>query len=235
MPDEPTPVPAATVVPLRDEPGGGLAVLMVRRAATMAYGGMWAFPGGRIDPQDRAAGEVPDGCEAARRAAVREAAEEVGLAFPPEALVPFTHWTGGAGYGRGRRFATWYFLAPAPDGTIVVDGTETEDHRWTAPAEALAARDRGEIDMVAPTWMTLTALAGAGSVAEALALAGDGSGDRVEEGRPAARYVSRMVVRGDNRIVLWHGDAGYETADPDAPGRRHRLVMDGADWHLEVS
>jgi 8-oxo-dGTP pyrophosphatase MutT (NUDIX family) len=227
MPEEPTPVPAATVVPLRDEPGGGLAVLMVRRAASMAYGGMWAFPGGRIDPRDRAAGEAPDGPEAALRAAVREAAEEVGLAFPPEALVPFTHWTGGAGGGRGRRFATWYFLAPAPDGTVVLDGSETEDHRWIAPAEALAGRARGEIDMVAPTWMTLTALAEAGSVADALAL-GDG-------GRPPVRYVSRMVVRGDRRVVLWHGDAGYETADPEVPGPRHRLVMDGAHWRLDAS
>jgi 8-oxo-dGTP pyrophosphatase MutT (NUDIX family) len=234
MPDEPTPVPAATVVPLRDEPGGGLAVLMVRRAATMAYGGMWAFPGGRIDSRDRAAGEALDGYEAARRAAVREAAEEIGLAFPPEALVPFTHWTGGAAYGRGRRFATWYFLAPAPEGTIVVDGSETEDHRWTSPADALAARDRGEIDMVAPTWMTLTALAAAGSVAEALALAGDDN-DGSERHKAPARYVSRMVVRGDRRVVLWQGDAGYPTADPDVPGPRHRLVMDGADWRLEVS
>lgn len=221
-------VPAATVVPLRDDPGrGGLAVLMVQRAASMAYGGMWAFPGGRIDPRDRAPADGPDDREAARRAAVREAAEEVGLVFPPDALVPFSHWTGGATSGVGRRFATWYFLAPAPEAAIVVDGSETLDHRWMAPAEALACRERGEIAMVAPTWMTLTALAGVGSVADAVARAGV---------RAPARYVSRMVpAGGGRRVVLWDGDAGYETADPAVPGARHRLVMDGQSWRLEVS
>ena len=30
------------------------------------------------------------------------------------------------------------------------------------------------------------------------------------------------------RIYL--GDAGYETSDPDVPGRRHRMVMARGDW-----
>ena len=41
--ERPSPIPGATVVPLRDRPGG-LEVLLVRRGATIAYGGMWAFP-----------------------------------------------------------------------------------------------------------------------------------------------------------------------------------------------
>ena len=236
-PGEPAPVPAATVVPLRDEPGGGIAVLMVRRADSMAYGGAWAFPGGRVDPGDRTPGDAPDDLGAARRTAVREAAEEIGLAFPADALVPYSHWTGGAGGGRGRRFAAWYFLAPAPEGTVVLDGSETVDHRWTTPAEALARHERGDIAVVAPTWMTLTALAGAASMAGVLADAA---------GREPVRYVSRMVVLegdagrdggtdGDRRVVMWHGDAGYATTDPDAPGARHRLIMDGPAWRLVVT
>jgi hypothetical protein len=30
------------------------------------------------------------------------------------------------------------------------------------------------------------------------------------------------------RVAMWHGDAGYEPWDADAPGERHRLVM-GSD------
>jgi 8-oxo-dGTP pyrophosphatase MutT (NUDIX family) len=45
--------PAATVLLLR-EGSAGLEVLMMRRASAVAFmGGMWVFPGGRLDPADR--------------------------------------------------------------------------------------------------------------------------------------------------------------------------------------
>ena len=51
-PGEP-PVPAATVILLRDGPDG-LETLMLRRNSKLAFvGGMWVFPGGRVDPEDR--------------------------------------------------------------------------------------------------------------------------------------------------------------------------------------
>ena len=222
MPAElPTPVPGATVVPLRDGPGG-LEVLLVERAAAIAYGGMWAFPGGRVEPSDSHPDRPDDEIERARRTAAREAEEEVGLVFPPDALVPFSHWTGGA--TQRRRYAAWYFVAPAPAGAVVIDGYETLAHRWIAPAEAVACRDRGELDVVAPTWVTLHTLAAAGSVAEALALAA---------ARRPVVYRSRVAELPGERIVLWDGDAGYATADPGRPGGRHRLVMNHAGWTFE--
>jgi 8-oxo-dGTP pyrophosphatase MutT (NUDIX family) len=223
MPDElPAPIPGATVVPLRDG-AGGLEVLMVERAAALDYGGMWAFPGGRVDPGDSDPLHPGDPLGDARRAAVREAAEEVGLAFAPGELVPFSHWTGGA--SPTRRYAAWYFLAPAAAaGTVVHDGRETVAHRWIAPAEAVAGRERGEIAVVAPTWVTLHTLAPVATVADALALAA---------GRAPVVYRSRTAVDGDLRIVLWDGDAGYATADPHRPGPRHRLVMADTGWQLE--
>ncbi len=224
MPHDLTPpIPGATVVPLRDEPAG-LEVMLVERAAAIAYGGMWAFPGGRVEGSDTHPDHPADEIERARRAAVREAEEEVGLIFPPDALVPFSHWTGGA--GQTRRYAAWYFVAPAPAGAVVLDGHETLAHRWIRPAEAVASRDRGEIAVVAPTWVTLHTLAAATSVADALALAA---------ARQPVVYVSRTAVDGDRRIVLWDGDAGYPTADPARPGPRHRLVMAEAGWCFERS
>ena len=221
MPLTAAPIPGATVVPLRDGPAG-LEVLLVQRAAAIAYGGMWAFPGGRIEDGDAHPRRPDDEVEHARRAAVREAEEEVGLVFPPDTLVPLSHWTGGA--SQRRLYAAWYFLAPAPAAAVVLDGRETMAHRWISPAEAVAGRDRGEIDVVAPTWVTLHTLSAAPSVADALALAA---------GRPPVVYVSRTATAGDRRVVLWDGDAGYATADPERPGPRHRLVMSDVGWTFE--
>ena len=45
--------PAATVMLVRDVDAGGIEVLMVRRAAAAAFaGGMYVFPGGRVDEAD---------------------------------------------------------------------------------------------------------------------------------------------------------------------------------------
>ena len=83
MSDEP--IPAATLVVVRDRPGGPPELLMVERAAGMAFaGGALVFPGGRIDEADRAgAGEHTD--RAARIAAIRETIEETAI---PVALLP---------------------------------------------------------------------------------------------------------------------------------------------------
>lgn len=85
MPDAPPPaIPAATLVVIRDRPGRAPDILMVERAAAMAFaGGALVFPGGRIDPGDRALatdlGGDPDDM-AARVAAIRETIEEAGVA-----------------------------------------------------------------------------------------------------------------------------------------------------------
>jgi len=82
--DRPNPViPAATLVLFRDGPDGA-EHLFVERAATMAFaGGALVFPGGRVDPGDRALAEGfadldPDDA-AARIAAIRETIEEAGV------------------------------------------------------------------------------------------------------------------------------------------------------------
>lgn len=73
---------AATLVVFRD-PGTGPEVLMIRRSSKMAFaGGAFVFPGGAVDPDDRALAETWPGSaawNAARVAAVRETLEETGL------------------------------------------------------------------------------------------------------------------------------------------------------------
>jgi 8-oxo-dGTP pyrophosphatase MutT (NUDIX family) len=77
MSDEP--IPAATLVLVRDRPAGPPELLMVERAAGMAFaGGALVFPGGRIDEADRkTAGGFADG--PARVAAIRETIEETAV------------------------------------------------------------------------------------------------------------------------------------------------------------
>lgn len=76
-------IPAATIVLFRDRASGPPELLMVERAATMAFaGGAMVFPGGRVDPGDAALAELyaPDMDDAAARiAAIRETLEEVGI------------------------------------------------------------------------------------------------------------------------------------------------------------
>jgi 8-oxo-dGTP pyrophosphatase MutT (NUDIX family) len=84
----PPATPAATVVIFRNNPDGGLPlILMVERVKSMAFaGGAVVFPGGKVDAADFAYAETFDhGLElaeaAARLAAIRETIEEAGLAL----------------------------------------------------------------------------------------------------------------------------------------------------------
>ena len=213
-------VPAATVVPLRDGPSG-LEVLMLRKNSALAFGGMWVFPGGRVD-----AGDGPgDELTVARRAAVREALEEAALVMDAEALVPFSHWT--PPDGAPRRFLTWFFLAPLRDAVnVVIDPGEMQDHGWMSPRSALERRDAGEYELAPPTWMTLHRLAQSPDVDAALAEA---------RGRAPERFATRIGRVEGGIACLWDGDAGYAESDAGRPGPRHRLVMGAEGWTLERS
>jgi len=214
----PPPIPAATVVLVRDG-NEGLETLMLRRNAEVTFGGLWVFPGGRVDDEDG------EGEEGARNAAAREALEEAALVVDPATLVPFAHWTppGVA----PKRYATWFFLAPAPEGgEVTVDGGEIHDHVWVGPATALERQGRGEVELAPPTWVTLHHLAEKPDVASAMAAAESGE---------VERYKTQIGTKrvGGELVVLWHGDAGYESGDPDIEGPRHRLTMRNGPWQFE--
>lgn len=217
----PPAVPAATVVLLRDAPTG-LETLMLHRTSKVTFGGMWVFPGGRVDADDHEAGDI-DEEQPARRAAVREAAEECALLIEPHEIVPFSHWTPPA--ITPRRYSTWFFLGRAGDGDVLVDGGEIHDHAWLSPVEVLARRDRGEVDLAPPTYVTLADLATTADVGAALALAA--------ARHPVPRYETRWAEVEGGAVALWEGDAGYEASDPAAVGHRHRLWMRSSGWSYE--
>ena len=66
-------------------------VLMLKKNSKITFGGMWVFPGGKIDPEDY--GEESDLEYAARAAAVRETKEETGISLDSKDFIHFSHWT----------------------------------------------------------------------------------------------------------------------------------------------
>ncbi|MCP5184950.1 MAG: NUDIX hydrolase [Pseudomonadales bacterium] len=209
---EAPPIPAATVVLLRMQ--GELEVLMLHKTSQIAFGGMWVFPGGRIDPEDYPADGDMD--TAARNAAVRETREEAGIESGAGDFVFFAHWTPPPGVPK--RFATWFFAAETDSHEVRIDGGEIQDHQWLAPAEALRRHAAGEIDLAPPTWVTLYDLSRARDAGDAL--------DRFRARGAPRVYETRIGQRNDGvRVAMWVGDAGYAARDASLPGPRHRLNM----------
>lgn len=215
---------AATVVLLRGDPP---EVLMVRRSSSVAFGGMWVFPGGRIEPEDVDPQRPQDIVATARRAAVREAAEETAVVVDPDDLVHFALWVPPP--EAPRRYQTWFFAAPAAvTEAVTVDGSEIEDHAWLAPADALERHGARVIELAPPTWITLWHLAHRwpGTVAEVLAFLAR---------RAPEEFRTQMVPHGDDLVALWQGDAAYGGRQLHRPGRRRRLWMGSGPWQVEWS
>lgn len=173
--------PAATVMLIRDS-GPTIEVLMVRRLARGFFGGLTVFPGGAVDPVDESelagavvSGDHPD--QEFRTAALRELAEETGLALTRDGVVPapsgrsdgllsnlrdagitldgssltlVSRWV--TPEDAPTRFDTRFYLAGA--GTtpeVRLDHDELVDHIWITPGAALEAHANGNMEMFLPT------------------------------------------------------------------------------------
>lgn len=219
----PPAIPAATVVLLRQH-ADELQLLMLHKTTEIDFGGMWVFPGGRIDDEDYAG--TQDDNIAARNAAVRETVEEAGVNIPGEDFVWFSHWTPPP--RPGRRYATWFFVTGTEeDHNIEVDGDEIQNHQWINPGEALARHARGEIDVVPPTWVTLYQFSRFSSVNEALSTIA---------ARETRHYTTHLGKNDDGlRITLWQGDSGYDDWDASQDKNTHRLIMDPEGFRFQHS
>ena len=155
---------AATVVLMRAvEPGAsgtrGFEVFVQRRVATMAFApGMTVFPGGARE----------DGDQHLAATAVRELFKETGVQLAASDLVPWARWV--TPEGEPRRYDTYFFVAALPAGDEpVARGTEMDLVAWLSPQLALAAHERGDLPMMAPTVVTLRELAAFADVGSVLA------------------------------------------------------------------
>lgn len=224
-------IPAATVLLLRPvaDPAAngeaGFEVLMVRRNSTIAFGGMWVFPGGRVDDDELIEGEP---LASARVAAVREVEEETGLVISADDLIDWSQWippkaAAMVTKGPRRRFSTWFFAVEAPEGKVAIDHGEIHDDVWITPAEALGQHQGGQIELAPPTWVTLWQLARHATVGDALDWA---------RSAPSRQFRTRALAK-EPITLAWSGDAGYESGDLSAPGHRNRLVLADDGWAYE--
>lgn len=195
--DEPEPTDAVSVIPVRDGPDG-IEAFVQHRVSTMDFAaGAVVFPGGRVDPGDRAAGarlELPHEVLRAHAAAwrhtafaalgdsetaartvlatgVREVAEETGARIDPAHLVPWDDWVTPLGYPR--RFDVRFLLHPVPGAqSDAFTNTTTEAHtsQWLPVAEIVARCEAGDLTLLPPTRTLVDELAALGSVSAAVAL-----------------------------------------------------------------
>lgn len=184
---------AASLIGVRDAAEGPEILVIERTLDHRFLPGYVAFPGGAVDASDGAVAErwFGDANEDARAAAIRELAEEVGLAVtarsvvtapaggpiepidaaPPDAsdLPEVARWV--APERVPVRFDARYYAArmdgaPEP----VPDGTEVASAWWQTPASLLVAWEAGERLLFWPTHFTLLALASCGSADELMEL-----------------------------------------------------------------
>jgi len=206
------PIPAASVIVLRDAP---LEVLMIRRHSKSSFvPDAWVFPGGVVEPSD------DDGTEIGtmRIAAVRELFEESGIwlgapladadakrrallageitfaslldesPLDLEKLVWTSRWI--TPVGVPKRFDTYFFLTAVDRNAVAsAENVEAVEVIWIPPAEAIE-----KLQIVFPTQKNLEALAGFTSAEELLA---SRRGAEVATTRPVL-----IVEGGKKKIIL---------------------------------
>ena len=209
------PIPAASVILLRDSP---LEVLMIRRHHKSTFvPDAWVFPGGAVDAADQ---ELGDGTELGtmRVAAARELFEESGIWLGAalqdadekrrallagettfaalvreapvglEGLVLTSRWI--TPVGVPRRFDTCFFLAIAGRDVVAsAENVEAVEVAWIDPAEAIE-----KLQIVFPTQKNLEAIIGFASAEELLA---SRRGVEIPTTRPVL-----VVEGGKKRIIL---------------------------------
>jgi 8-oxo-dGTP pyrophosphatase MutT (NUDIX family) len=188
--------------------GATLEVLVVQRHARGFFGGLHVFPGGGVDPVDhselaRRAVSGPAHDHEFRAAALRELAEEVGLALTGGGVVAapdlrgeelFSSFDGnGSGLEGERlvlvsrwvtpafapvRFDTRFYIAAVEEiPPIRLDRDELVGHIWATPEQALNMHERGDLALILPTLTHLRWLTRRSNAADALASA-DGADGR---------------------------------------------------------
>ena len=153
---------------------------------------------------------------------MREAREEAGVRLSAASLVSATHWTTPA--DSPIRFATWYFVAPAPAARIRVDGGEIQAYRWLRPNDALARFRAGEMRLAEPTFGLTVRLAAFADVATALTAVA---------AWPKERLVGELREVEGGRVATYERDAAHGGGPLDRPGPRHRLWMVASGWRYE--
>lgn len=215
-------IPAATIM-IGRQSKGELQVLLVQRNKSLAFaGGAWVYPGGKIEDQEIQLGK--DQLDAAKLAAVRETKEETGLSVSKDELIFFRHWTTPA--REPRRFATWFFFGSvsSPSEKVIIDNSEIKSYRWIHPQEALDELKRGKIFLMPPTFLSMLLIRKCDSLLKAR---------EILLNEPVVHVRPVMCRLNEDFHLLYEGDAGYQSANPNLKGSRHRLILNPGKGIIE--
>ncbi|MEO3814251.1 NUDIX hydrolase [Sphaerisporangium sp. B11E5] len=114
-----------------------------------------------------------------------------GLVLRADLLRPWGHWI--TPEVEFKRFDTRFFAAALPPGQLTRDvGGEADQVEWLRPAQAIERAGKGEINLMPPTYRTLTEMADFADVSAVLA-----SDRKVETFQPHAAEVD-----GEMRLIL---------------------------------
>ncbi len=210
-----TPIPSATLILLRDTDDGVKTLLLRRNSKSRFLGGCWVFPGGVVEEGDAVDGEIETACNAA----VRETAEEAGIAVDASAILPISLWV--TPEGAPKRFSTWFFVGGCNRADFCLDGHEVTKGEWVGLQEAISRHHAGEIEIMPPTLVSLMSLLAFGSTQNAL--------DYYRNRKPRS-YFSRAVFQDKQLVMLYPGDAAYESGDTNLTGRLHRCLQTDNGW-----
>ncbi|NRB41551.1 MAG: NUDIX hydrolase [Pseudomonadales bacterium] len=217
---------SATIILLRDT-DSGLKVLLMRRNSQLNFcGGFWVFPGGAVDATDSPDGILPEVCDGEslilKNAAVRETQEEAGIDISIDDLIPVSRWV--TPEGAQKRFDTWFYIASVSDDRVSVDGSEMTDSLWTSCEEAIQRHRDKDVEFLPPTLISLMGIAAFDCVADV---------KQHYQAKTPNQYLPKVSFLQEQLIMLYPGDAAYESGDATDTTALHRCIHSPQGWQYK--
>lgn len=156
-----SPTLAASVILLRESAQGVEILLQLRPRTAAILGGIWVFPGGKVEQADQV---DPNNPHSFATAAARELREETGVLLPSNSAASLRAWARWRTPERPvegpYRFDTVFFIAPLPEGqTAHSANAESDATRWLSAEQALAQHAQGLLPLMPPQYILLWELA----------------------------------------------------------------------------
>ena len=137
-----------------------------------------------------------------------------------DVLTYFAHWI--TPENEPRRYDTRFFLARSPGNQeLIHDAIETTDSIWLSPRAAIAAFERGEIQLAPPTLHTLTQLSIFSSI--------DAVISHFSEAQVPC-VLPYVKSEGEDFILLLPGDVEYPEPAPVPVEGPSRVTLTGGRW-----
>ncbi|CAA0115119.1 Uncharacterised protein [BD1-7 clade bacterium] len=206
---------AATIILVRDS-SNGIEVLITKRNSKASFlGGFWVFPGGGVETED--AGDTT--LDTLKNAAARETREEAGLIVNTNDLLYVSQWI--TPPGPPKRYDTHFFIVPATEDAVDIDGHEVVDAEWVTAASAIELHENGQIEMMPPTLLSFMGIQSCERVDDVVAR---------YQNKPPFSISPKPCFADDQLVMLYPGDAGFDAGEPAEAALMHRCLHVNGTW-----